>query len=117
MNRGGGSFDQGGALLFQRGSNNHNVGEGEWWVDIDGNGLVDYVYNQKDTKSYRVHMNRGGGSFDQGGALLFQRGNNAHDLGEGEWWVDIDGNGLVNYVYNQKGTKSYHANFNLGAGD
>jgi len=93
--------------LFQRGNNGQdNVGDGEWFVDLDGDELVDYIYNEKDTRNYKGRLNDGNGNFGDT-VLFFVQNEGVAGNPKKAWFVDLDNDGLVDYIYNQSGTKFY----------
>ena len=86
----------------------HGLGAARWLIDINGDGLPDYVAKTSDGN---IHwdLNTGTGW----GPPVTQGG--VHGLGTVQWLADIDGDGLPDYVAkNDDGL--IHWNLNLGAG-
>lgn len=104
-------------VFFLRGEGTENVGTGEWFIDIDGNGNIDYVFNEASTKKYKVHKNKGNADFDAASAQLFKRGDDKDNVGSGEWFVDINQDGTLDYVYNEDKKKAYKAHINYVDGN
>ena len=113
LNKGDGTFEQN-KKYFDRGS--HNVGSGEWFVDLNGDDAPDYIYNESGTRKYHAHLNKGDGTFGTR-ILVFERGNGIDNVGYGEWFVDLDGDDVVDYIYNENGKKNYKGRLNDGNGN
>ena len=112
LNNGDGTFGSTILSVFERGNGTDNVGDGEWFVDLDGDEVVDYIYNQSGTRNYKGRLNNGKGDFGQNVVFFVQNDN--EDVGSGAWFVDLDGDDLADYVYNQSGTKNYKGRINQG---
>jgi hypothetical protein len=89
-------------------------GNAEWLIDVNGDGFADYVYNKDGTKEMHVLLSTGTSfGMDQNwGSRFYSVGYS----GNSEWLVDVNGDGLVDYVYNKDGSKEMHVLLNTGAG-
>jgi hypothetical protein len=93
----------------------HGAGNaGLWFIDINGDGLTDYVTKNNDGT---IHWNLGAGTGIEGTQWQANESQSGlHGAGAaGMWFVDINSDGLPDYVTkNRDGT--IHWNLNLGTG-
>ncbi len=102
-------------VFFVRGEGIENVGSGEWFIDIDNNSTIDYVFNEAGEKNYKTNLNDGNAEFNRV-KLLFLRGDGIDNVGSGEWFVDLNDDDAPDYIYNENGEKNYKGRLNEGDG-
>ncbi len=99
------------------GQRRFNVGQsGQWFFDIDNDGLQDLMYNRDNTAEYYVVRNKGNGQLDftdDDGTPAVSRAFTA-GFGYAHWPMDVNGDGVIDLVYNAAGTNSYRALINTG---
>jgi RHS repeat-associated protein len=96
---------------------NHVKGDGknaQWVMDFTGDGLSDLMYLDSDGKKYHVLINNGTGFDKEKGitkdTVWAERDNEdlAYDRENSQWLLDINEDGLLDYVYLENNTKNYH---------
>jgi RHS repeat-associated protein len=80
----------------------------QWFVDITGDGLDDFVYIEESSKNYRALVNNGNGFIkDSSGNTINQIWGTRKanlldddvDQGENQWFTDLTGDGLADLLY------------------
>ncbi len=99
------------------GTREHGVGfdgEGQWLADLDGDGRADYVYNDSNTRDYRVMLSTGTrfGTDTNWGT----RDHGVGFDGAGQWFADLNGDGRADYIYNDSSTRDYRVMLSNGSG-
>ena len=88
-------------------------GANQWLIDMNGDGMSDYVYNAKGTRDYRVMLSQGNtfGNDTKWGT----RSNSVGDDGTNQWFSDVNGDGMTDYIYNKAGSRDYRMMLNDGS--
>ena len=89
-----------------------NDGSNQWLVDMNGDGMADYVYNANGTRDYRVMLSQGNalGTDTKWGT----RSNSVGDDGANQWFADVNGDGMTDYIYNKSGSRDYRVMLSQG---
>lgn len=92
----------------------HGLGVESWLSDINGDGLPDYVTKTNDGN---IHwdLNKGASYDDSAAFGAPQTQGNVHGAGAVRWLIDINGDGLPDYVA-KNNDGNMHWNVNLGGG-
>ncbi len=83
------------------------------FTDMNGDGLTDFVYRRKDTKTIRVMLNNGSslGADTYWGAY-------SQSPATGDWpkaaWVDLNGDGKSDFIYRKGGQRQLYAMLSTG---
>ena len=83
----------------------------QWFEDINGDGLTDYIYKRDGTTQNRALLNNG--SSLQGEFLWGTRLYGRATAGT-QWFADLNGDGLPDYIYQRDGSREYRALINNG---
>jgi hypothetical protein len=90
-----------------------NSGWSEWFVDLNGDGKADHINNGDGGQEYWVMLSTGNGF-----ATDVSWGSSKYPVafgGKAQWFVDIDGDGLPDHVYNRANTNEYYFRHNTGS--
>jgi predicted secreted protein len=100
-------------------NSNNNVGfsgKGQWMADVNGDGMMDYVYNRDNKHEYWVMLSNGSG-FDTDKKWGSRNSNNNVGFsGKGQWMADVNGDGMMDYVYNRDNKHEYWVMLSNGSG-
>ena len=77
-----------------------------WNVDLNADGLVDHVYRRSGTWNYYFLPNTGEGFGSE--QLLGNVAGGVGGSGTQNWWVDANGDGLLDLVYEKHGTRDLY---------
>jgi hypothetical protein len=81
-------------------------GKAQWLADVNGDGRADYVYNQNGTPEYWVMLSQEDHTFATDTKWL-KRANGVEYGIYGQGWADLNGDGKMDYIYNQDGFNDY----------
>ena len=81
-------------------------GSAEWFVDVNGDGMTDHVFESGDKNGGRYFVQLSSGSSFQSNQDWGGYGKIEHD-GDAQWFVDINGDGMTDTIYNEKGNDDY----------
>jgi hypothetical protein len=82
-------------------------GKAQWLTDVNGDGCVDYVYKRDDVGEYWVLLSQADQKAFASDTKWLTRSNEVESGISGQGWADLNGDGKMDFIYNQKGTKSY----------
>lgn len=90
----------------------HGAGEVSWLMDINGDGLPDYITKTKDDYIH-WNINTGKGYENASAFGTSQSQRDLHGIGVSMWMIDINSDGLPDYV-TKTNDANIHWNLNLG---
>lgn len=90
-------------------------GQGQWLIDVSGDGRADFVYNKDASREYWVMRGKGNGTFDTDVVWGSRYGTNdvGYDI-NGQGFADLNSDGREDFFYNLKGTAQYWAMLSEG---
>lgn len=90
----------------------------EWFVDLNGDGKSDLVYNRNASNQVYVKLSNSTGTGLEADTLWATRNwqvDSAANASASQWFVDLNGDSLPDYLYQRRNTSDYYAMINTGS--